>query len=488
MAAEFDVAARLAEGRPAADRLQQYVWACHLLGYQHPDLTAHAAQVLDGYGAEEGLDLRALDADCAALDAAAKSAGDALVLQRDQLSALGQAWRGTGAAASETFLRRHGAASTTAVAALRTAADALAALRDRLWQALDRKVATVQTVDAQAGTEWLAAARTVTGGAGDRAAASELLDQQVKPFVDNAVRVEWLAAVRAATTAVEDAYQDAIAAVTGEPGATFAVPDELGPVWQPSQTDVTAPTVTSGLDVPASSGGVPGGGVQSVPAVGAPSVSAPVPFVAPQSAAVAPSAAPMPAPAAPPMEPAAAPMDSAATAPSMAQPPMPALGGGGLPDVGGGMSGFGRQLSDALSGWLGSLGDALPEDDPGLDEPEDPELEDPDDDTDDGLDDEDDSDSEDEDEDDDEDEDEPDGTEPAEVEEPQPAEPEPGPTPPGPESTPVDPQPAEPEPAATPPPPEPPLPPGPPPDPPAAPPAPETPCEIAADELPQAGQ
>ena len=46
---------------------QTYVWACHLLGYQNPDLTLHAAQVRDWYGSEDGLDLRALDADCAAL-------------------------------------------------------------------------------------------------------------------------------------------------------------------------------------------------------------------------------------------------------------------------------------------------------------------------------------------------------------------------------------------------------------------------------------
>ena len=67
----LDVAARLAEGRPAVDNIGDYVWACHLLGYQNPDLTLHAAQVRDWYGSEDGLDLRALEADRAALDAAA---------------------------------------------------------------------------------------------------------------------------------------------------------------------------------------------------------------------------------------------------------------------------------------------------------------------------------------------------------------------------------------------------------------------------------
>ena len=74
MAEPLDVAARLAEGRPAVDNIGDYVWACHLLGYQNPDLTLHAAQVRDWYGSEDGLDLRVLDGDCAALQAAAAAA------------------------------------------------------------------------------------------------------------------------------------------------------------------------------------------------------------------------------------------------------------------------------------------------------------------------------------------------------------------------------------------------------------------------------
>lgn len=35
MANSLDVAARLADGRPAVDELAEYVLACHRLGYQH---------------------------------------------------------------------------------------------------------------------------------------------------------------------------------------------------------------------------------------------------------------------------------------------------------------------------------------------------------------------------------------------------------------------------------------------------------------------
>ena len=44
VADRLDVAARLAEGRAAVEHTQSYVQACHALGYQHRDLTAHPAQ------------------------------------------------------------------------------------------------------------------------------------------------------------------------------------------------------------------------------------------------------------------------------------------------------------------------------------------------------------------------------------------------------------------------------------------------------------
>jgi hypothetical protein len=48
--------------------------ACHALGYQHPDLTAHGSQVAGWYESEVGLDLRVLDGDIAELRASVFSA------------------------------------------------------------------------------------------------------------------------------------------------------------------------------------------------------------------------------------------------------------------------------------------------------------------------------------------------------------------------------------------------------------------------------
>ena len=130
MAEKLDATSRLAEGRPSVDIIQNYVSACHQLGYQNPDLTLHAAQVRDWYASEDGLDLRALNADCAALERVVAATEDALDTAGRQLGAMSGAWSGHGAEASREFLRRHGEASAVAAAAVRTAADALAALRD----------------------------------------------------------------------------------------------------------------------------------------------------------------------------------------------------------------------------------------------------------------------------------------------------------------------------------------------------------------------
>lgn len=440
MAEAFDVSARLAEGVPAVQTVAQYVAACAQLGYRHPDLTLHAGQMSDWYGSEQGMDLRALQQDCASLAAVTAAASDALDVQERQLSALPAAWAGAGAEASAAFLRRHSDASAATVAALRTAHDALDALRETLWRIVDAKVDAVVDIEgrvAAARGPWSAAAATVTTGAGDRAAASELVDQAVKPFVDNAIRTEWLAAMRTAMSSISAAYERATTEIVGERLPVFAVAGDLGPQWSPrpaAEPDEYDRAAT-----------------QPGPAL-----------------AVAPAAATAPTmPAGPATVPAAW---TAPTAPPMAPPAAPPGLGGGLPDLGGGLSGLAQPFSDALSGLLGGGGDLLSE--PDVDESvlEDPLLDNPDQEDDDQKDD----DEEDEDEDPEEtdqpadgEEDEPIEDAPAPAEVPPPAEDAPAPTPP--------PPPAEPLPPLDPP--------------PAEPVAGErTPCEIAADELPQVGE
>src|SRR5262249_12863629 len=114
MSLGYDVAARLAEGRGAVDTVQEYVSACGA----NADLAAR-----DWYGSEDGMDLGALDADRAALAAAAAAAEDVLHVQSAQLRTLVGAWEGAGGDAAADFLRRHCETASVVVSALRIAAE-----------------------------------------------------------------------------------------------------------------------------------------------------------------------------------------------------------------------------------------------------------------------------------------------------------------------------------------------------------------------------
>jgi hypothetical protein len=356
----FDVASRLAEGQPAVEDIEEYVTACHRLGYQHPDLTARATQVRDWYASEDGLDLRVLDGDCAVLSAVASAAEDAARTQADLVAELSAAWSGRGAAAAREFTWRSGQAASAVSVAVRASANAAATLRDELWRAVDAKVAAVQAIDGRhqaQRAQWLAAAKTMTGGAGDLAAASELIDQEVKPFVDNDIGTDWLTAMRVANASINGAYDAALATTTAAPRAVFDVPGELGP-----RAATPEPVAATG-DAPS-----PSSSVQTVPAAAVSSAPAPAPVPAASAA--------MPSPPVPPAAPWAgsAPamppplVDPAAQAPAAAMPPpaapsMPPLGdlGAGTPSTGTGLAGFGQQLADLIGGLAGSTDDGLPD-------------------------------------------------------------------------------------------------------------------------------
>ena len=436
MAENRDVASRLVDGMPAVLTVQEYVAACARVGYQHPDLTVHAGQLQDWYRSEDGMDLEALLHDCDALEAAASAADEAIQVQDRQRAELPEVWQGAGAAASAEFLRRHSDASATVAAALHTAREAMAMLREQLWEAVDNKVEAVIEIEGRAATtrtEWSAAAATVTSGVGDRATANELVDQAVKPFVDSTIRTDWLAAMRSAMSSVTTAYQQATEDMVGARLADFAIPGDLGPVWSaPSAPPGGVASTASPAPVFGSNGGVtPGPG--PVPATVSASWLPPAPTEMPSA----------PAEAAP----------SAMPSLGSAGPALPGLGGGG------GLSGLGQLFADALSGLMGGGGglpDPPPLDVPELDDPADTvelEEEDPDEDADEKEED------------------------PAVAEEDPEEDPDENP-----EAEP----PAEPMPAPT----------APPPPPPAEPLPPvaeaevdeRTPCEIAADELPQVGE
>lgn len=353
MADRFDVAGRLAEGRPAMERTHLYVQACHELGYQQPELTAHPSQVRDSYDAESSLDLTLLDGDCAALRAAVDAVEQALWVQREHVTEFATTWRGAGADSATRFLQRHCDTATQVVARVRSAAEVCAALRDSLWQAVDGKVATTVAIDERRTAQraaWLAAAHTVTAGAADRSAAEELIRREVIPYVDNDIGNAWLSAVHSAALSMATSYDTAIHALTSAPELGFDVPGDLGPRWQPA------------FDAPQ----------HAIAAVPAPSD-----FAMPVGPAPTAPAAAQP----PPPSGVAEPHPLSAENSDGAETPLGDIGGlssgagglGGLGGMGGGIGGVIESIVDGIGSLIGSLagglGDASGAGDPLLDDP-----------------------------------------------------------------------------------------------------------------------
>lgn len=362
VASRFDVAARLAEGAPAVDDIHTYVAACQRRGYQHPELTVHDTQVRDWYGTEGGLDLYALDTDCAALATAARAAREAAALARENSAELSRSWTGRGAETAADFLRRHCDTAESLSAGVDMAARQCERLRDELWRVVDRKVAAtvaaVETARAYRAT-WLASARAVLAGSGTEG--GEVIDAQVKPFVDNAIGVEWLREMRAAAGAADEAYRAAADALADRVPARFEVPGELGPRRMPAVAAPTEPVAERVTEpAPARVAEPAPARVAEPVAERTPSVPAPPAGVAPPAAGAWPGAAPdAMTPPQPAMQPnGMVPWTSPASMPGAGAPPgaMPdagALPGAAMPGLGG-LSTIPGRIADALTGALGA--------------------------------------------------------------------------------------------------------------------------------------
>ncbi|MGB3483643.1 MAG: hypothetical protein WBB07_15705 [Mycobacterium sp.] len=324
---------------------QTYVRAAASRGYHHPDLTMHGAQVRDWYGTEDGLDLRALDADSAALRAAGSSAGEALALLQTLRTALGAAWSGESGRVAGDFLDRQVQQARQVVDALDTAAACCERLRDELWRAVETKVVAAVDIDGRAAPRrapWLAAAREVLVGhaSGD---AGSLVDSEIMPFVATAIGGDWVAAMRAAETAVDDAYRGAVGAVATRSPARFDVPGDLGP-------RAVAPAAVSMAPV------LPGS-VSMAPVAADPVSMAPVGRGVPAATVLPPTGEPAPPPPSSMVDPAVAQPDSMGALPTG----MPLAG---MPELGSALTAAPTRLAESLGGLLGS-GSAAPEGFPG---------------------------------------------------------------------------------------------------------------------------
>ena len=248
-----EVSVRLAAGEAAVARAEIYVAAARAVGYSGP---VTAREVRDGYDAERGMRLSALDADGAALAAAASGAEEALSAGQQAAGVLRQSWRGESASAAADFVERQCAAAAAVVTGLADAAVVLTALRETLAAAVAAKVEAVVRVDDRRAAEhggWLGAAHAVLGGSAD-AGAIGMVEGRILPYVDGEIGGDWLTATRSGTAAVAAAYDEALARLRERPPPRFEQPVPPGdfrsgsgaPAVRPGPPGPAAPPEWSG--------------------------------------------------------------------------------------------------------------------------------------------------------------------------------------------------------------------------------------------------
>ncbi|MBU3706571.1 MAG: hypothetical protein FGM50_07790 [Mycobacterium sp.] len=285
-----EISGSLARGRGAVANTQTYAAACRRLG-----LTALSAErIAELYDAEDGMRPDTLDADAAALTAAAAAAQDALASAHAASGLLAQAWMGRTGGAATDVLRGQCASAVHLIGGLRAAAGTLRTLRALLEDLMQIKADTAVSIDDRRSAErgrWLAHASAVLAGVPDESAL-DTVRREIAPYVNSDITGQWVPAMLRCSDAVHAAYADAVsslsayaplrvetpAAVSGiravhtaggreaapaaPPIATPAVTPAATPTATPSVTPAAAPSATPPVPPvipPASEAALPGG-------------------------------------------------------------------------------------------------------------------------------------------------------------------------------------------------------------------------------------
>ncbi len=268
-------------------------------------------------------------------------------MQRAQVAELAAAWMGPGGDAAVQLLARHCDTADSLATEVRAAAQRCESLRDNLWYLVDSKVATAIAIDDRSQaqrTAWLTAAGAVAAAVGDRDGAEDVVRQQVMPYVDNDIRDDWLTAMRSASDGITTSYGMVTDRMAGAPAASFEFPDDLVPDYPPVRPVPPAAPI----------------GVGPVPTLTA---ATPVAPVAPAAAVPTPTPAPTPDWGAAPGEASALPAGDLGGLGGLSD-----LGGGGLGSgsgigSGGGLFGLAGRIVDAVGDLIGSASDGVGETD-----------------------------------------------------------------------------------------------------------------------------
>lgn len=261
MAGKYDIESLRSEGIQAIANSQNYTTTAirgngkSPVTITNPDLTANERQLFDWYDMDAGMDLNKLGADLELFKSAVTTMKSAAERQHGQLQQLMGMWEGKGSEAANQFLRTHNSTADAVTKEFGQVSTGLDGLRETLWTIVDLKKQASTMVDGLVTdrASFDNAVATYKTGTGDRSVADETNATKIGPHVQQNIEGKWLPAMKAAWGKGGEAYDTFTSALTQELPAEFKnPPGQLGPEYD---SDTESPQNSTDRDRDKNKGG-----------------------------------------------------------------------------------------------------------------------------------------------------------------------------------------------------------------------------------------
>lgn len=261
MAGKYDIESLRSEGIQAIANSQNYTTTAirgngkSPVTITNPDLTANERQLFDWYDMDAGMDLNKLGADLELFKSAVTTMKSAAERQHGQLQQLMGMWEGKGSEAANQFLRTHNSTADAVTKEFGQVSTGLDGLRETLWTIVDLKKQASTMVDGLVTdrASFDSAVATYKTGTGDRSVADETNATKIGPHVQQNIEGKWLPAMKAAWGKGGEAYDTFTSALKQELPAEFKnPPGQLGPEYD---SDTESPQNSTDRDRDKNKGG-----------------------------------------------------------------------------------------------------------------------------------------------------------------------------------------------------------------------------------------
>ncbi|MFA4080273.1 hypothetical protein ONA92_00975 [Mycobacteroides salmoniphilum] len=240
MAGKYDIESLRSEGIQAIANSQNYTTTAirgngkSPVTITNPDLTANERQLFDWYDMDAGMDLNKLGADLELFKGAVTMMKAAAERQHGQLQQLMGMWEGQGSEAANQFLRTHNSTADAVTKEFGQVSTGLDGLREALWAIVDLKKQASNLVDGLVTdrASFDSAVATYKTGTGDKSVADETNATKIGPHVQQNIEGKWLPAMKLAWGKGGEAYDTLINALKQELPPEFKnPPGQLGPEY-----------------------------------------------------------------------------------------------------------------------------------------------------------------------------------------------------------------------------------------------------------------